>query len=77
MKERQLDARHLLCPMPVIHLQNQIQNLRKGDTIKVVFTDPGGQNDIPAWCRVHGHRIVAEVQDALAGQFAFTIEVGE
>ncbi len=53
-----LDARHLLCPMPVIRTQNRIAELAPGDTLEVQATDPGALHDIPAWCRVHGHEIL-------------------
>jgi len=54
-----LDARYLLCPMPVIRTQNRIAELAPGDTLEVHATDPGALHDIPAWCRVHGHAIVS------------------
>jgi tRNA 2-thiouridine synthesizing protein A len=54
-----LDARYLLCPMPVIRTQNRIAELSPGDTLEVQATDPGALHDIPAWCRVHGHEIVS------------------
>lgn len=53
-----LDARRLLCPMPVIRTQNKIKELTIGDTLEVICTDPGVLQDIPAWCRVHGHEFV-------------------
>ncbi len=52
----ELDARHLLCPMPVIRVQEFIKDLQAGDIVEVSCTDPGTQYDIPAWCKVHGHR---------------------
>jgi len=54
-----LDARHLLCPMPVIRAQNRIAELAPGDTLEVHATDPGALHDIPTWCRIHGHEIVS------------------
>ena len=54
-----LDARYLLCPMPVIRTQNRIAELAPGDTLEVHATDPGALHDIPAWCRVHGHVVVS------------------
>jgi tRNA 2-thiouridine synthesizing protein A len=45
--------------MPVIRTQAQVQQLRPGDTLSVVCTDPGVKYDIPAWCRVHGHEVLA------------------
>lgn len=53
-----LDARRLLCPMPVIRVQDRIAALNSGDLLKVYCTDPGALYDIPAWCRVHGHEII-------------------
>ena len=54
----QVDARHLLCPMPVIRMQQKVLGQRPGTLIEVVCTDPGALQDIPAWCRVHGHDLV-------------------
>jgi tRNA 2-thiouridine synthesizing protein A len=55
----QLDARRLLCPLPVIRTQNKIKELQAGDILEVICTDPGVLHDIPAWCRVHGHEFVS------------------
>ncbi len=55
-----LDARGLLCPLPVIRTQDRIKNLQPGELLEVVATDPGTMQDIPAWCRVHGHELVTE-----------------
>ena len=53
------DARNLLCPMPVIRVQNQVKTLQAGDRLKVICTDPGTLNDIPAWCRINGHTVLS------------------
>jgi len=53
-----LDARKLLCPLPVIRLQQTIQKLTTGNTVTVLATDPGVLYDIPAWCRIHGHAVL-------------------
>ena len=58
MARQEIDARGLLCPLPVIRTQNQARQLAPGDEIEVLATDPGVRQDIPAWCRVHGHRVV-------------------
>lgn len=58
MSHERLDARYLLCPMPVIRTQDRIAGLASGDILEVVCTDPGALHDIPAWCRIHGHEVV-------------------
>ena len=58
-----LDARGLLCPLPVIRTQDRISALRPGTLLDVIATDPGTLEDIPAWCRVHGHEVVETERD--------------
>lgn len=57
MSNYTLDARHTLCPMPVIKTQNRVAELEPGDLLEVTCTDPGALNDIPAWCRINGHLV--------------------
>ena len=68
-----LDTRGLLCPLPVIRTQDAIKALQPGDTLRVTATDPGTLHDIPAWVRVHGHKLVQA--DAKENEFRFEIEV--
>jgi len=70
-----LDARRMLCPMPVIKTQNKIKTLQPGDFLEVTCTDPGAVSDIPAWCRVSGHRFIDYKQDG--DEIIFNIEVGQ
>lgn len=56
MSHHTLDARFLLCPLPVIRTQEKIRHLAPGDTLEVLCTDHGVLADIPAWCRIHGHQ---------------------
>jgi len=58
MSHHQLDARRMFCPMPVIRTQDKIKQLQIGDTLEVVCSDPGALNDIPAWCRINGHKVL-------------------
>lgn len=53
-----LDARRLLCPLPVIRTQDKVKQLQSGDELEVTATDPGVMQDIPAWCRINGHQIL-------------------
>jgi len=73
MSHYTLDARRLLCPLPVIRVQEQVCRLAKGDTLEVLCTDPGARHDIPAWCRVHGHRVVDVRTEG--GEIIITVEV--
>ncbi len=70
-----LDARRLLCPMPVIRVQQKVSGLSPGDVLEVWCTDPGARNDIPAWCRINGHRLLGISESD--GELTLTLEVGE
>ncbi len=62
MNRHHLDARRLLCPMPVIRVQDRVNDLEDGELLEVVFTDPGALYDIPTWARINGHRLVESVE---------------
>ena len=61
--------------MPVIRTQDKVNTLSTGDTLEVICTDPGALNDIPAWCRINGHKVIASKQQA--DEYIVTIEVGD
>jgi len=71
----QLNTKNLLCPMPVIRTQDRIAEMHPGDILEVVATDPGVKNDIPAWCRINGHEVLAiEESDR---EIVISIRVGD
>jgi len=61
--------------MPVIKTQNLVAKLAPGARVEVLCTDPGARSDIPAWCRINGHRILDIVEGD--GELVLTLEVGE
>lgn len=75
MSHYTLDAKRLMCPMPVIRTQDKVLELQVGDTLEVTCTDPGALNDIPAWCRINGHEIMSSSEDK--GEVIITVKVGE
>jgi len=58
----ELDARRLLCPMPVIRLQDCLAKQAGGAKVRITCTDPGTMNDIPTWCRINGHQVLENEQ---------------
>ena len=69
-----LDCRRLLCPMPVIRVQNRVEELAPGDVLEAICTDPGVLHDIPAWCRISGHKVLETRKGG--GEFVVVVEVG-
>ncbi len=70
-----LDARRLLCPLLVIRVQEKVSGLSSGDVLEVWCTDPGARSDIPAWCRINGHRLL-DISES-DGELTLILEVGE
>lgn len=74
MSEQHLDARNILCPLPVIRTQDAVAGLEPGDLLNVSCTDPGAINDIPTWCRINGHEVVSIDQDGR--EIVISVRVG-
>lgn len=75
MSRETLDARNILCPLPVIRTQDRVESMAQGDYLRILCTDHGVINDIPAWCRINGHEVVSiDEQD---DQIVVEIRVGE
>ncbi len=70
----ELDARRLLCPLPVIRTQDRIRTLAAGTELTVRCTDPGALHDVPAWCRIHGHTVLGS--ESRDGEIRIRIRVG-
>ena len=70
--DRELDAKGLLCPMPVISVKRAIKDMERGQVIAITATDPGACRDIPAWAEQTGHKLLAT--DEGKGTYIFYIE---
>lgn len=68
-----LNARRLLCPLPVIRTQDKVKTLNAGDELTVYCTDPGVMQDIPAWCRINGHKVIETRSED--GEYIIVLEV--
>ena len=53
-----VDAKGLLCPMPIIKLSQAINLLAVGQTLALTATDPGSQHDVAAWARQTHHELM-------------------
>jgi len=70
-----VDARGLLCPLPVIRVQDRIAQLAAGTLVEALSSDPGALSDIPAWCRINGHRVLESCKRG--PDYLVVIEVGQ
>ncbi len=54
-----VDARGVLCPVPIIRLARTAATCPDGTLLALVTDDPAAAHDVPAWCRLRGHQLVA------------------
>lgn len=47
-----VDARGLMCPMPITKSMQAIKKIRVGQVLEILTTDPGSMRDIPIWAKV-------------------------
>lgn len=52
------DAGDMGCGEVIILLRIRMQGLKAGDVFKLTARDLGAPEDIPAWCRMTGRRLV-------------------
>lgn len=57
-KDATLDARGLMCPMPIVQLAKKVKELKSGQVLELVADDIGAKEDVPAWCTRTGHQLV-------------------
>ena len=50
-----VDARGLLCPLPLTLAKREMQRLSPGDSLLVLATDPEAPIDMGAWAAAEGH----------------------
>ena len=56
MPDEVIDCRGLKCPLPVLKTEKRLAQLKPGDQVIVLATDPIAKIDIPLFCTQNGHR---------------------
>ncbi len=55
---RELDARGLNCPLPILKAKKALNEMASGQLLKVVSTDPGSLRDFQAFARQTGNELM-------------------
>ena len=53
-----LDLKGLVCPIPIVKVNQAIKNVQVGEAIEAFATDTGVLGDIPAWSKTTGNELV-------------------
>ena len=60
--DKELDARGLNCPLPILRTKKALSALQGGQVLKIVATDPGSVRDFQAFAKQTGHELLAQSQ---------------
>ncbi len=69
--DRELDARGLNCPLPILRTKKTLNEMPSGSVLRILATDPGSVRDFQAFCRQTGHALLASSETT--GEFLFLL----
>jgi len=53
--DHELDARGLLCPLPVLKARKRLMGMAPGEVLRLLASDPAAEVDVPHFCAEAGH----------------------
>ena len=65
--DKELDARGLNCPLPILKAKKALADMRSGQTLRVAATDAGSMRDFQAFAKQTGNELVE--QQAVGDEF--------
>jgi len=57
--DRELDARGLQCPLPIVKTKKQLNEMASGQVLRVVSTDVGSLKDMEAFAEQTGNALIS------------------
>jgi len=72
--DKVLDTTGLFCPEPVMMLHSTFRDIKAGDLVQVLATDPSTTRDIPKFCLFLGHELVEQSESN--AQYQYLIRKG-
>jgi tRNA 2-thiouridine synthesizing protein A len=66
---KELDARGLNCPLPILRTKKALAEMASGEILKVIATDPGSVKDMQAFAKQTGNDLVNSAE--AGGEYTF------
>jgi tRNA 2-thiouridine synthesizing protein A len=70
--DKELDARGLSCPLPILKTKKSLADMASGQVLKVTATDTGSVKDMQAFATQTGNALLASAEEG--GAFVFFIQ---
>ena len=58
--DKELDARGLNCPLPILKAKKALADLQSGQTLRVISTDAGSVRDFQAFAKQTGNELLEQ-----------------
>lgn len=69
-----LDCTGQACPLPILKASKAITQIQPGQVLKLIATDSGSKDDVPAFCQRTNNTLLATREEA--GRFIFQVKKG-
>jgi tRNA 2-thiouridine synthesizing protein A len=70
--DKELDARGLNCPLPILRTKKALTDMICGQVLKITATDPGSVRDFHAFAKQTGHALLSS--DTRDSEFVFFMQ---
>ena len=61
--DKELDARGLNCPLPVLRAKKSLAEMTSGQVLRIVATDPGSVKDFAAFAKQTGNELLSSAEN--------------
>lgn len=61
--DKELDARGLNCPLPILRAKKALADMTRGQVLKVIATDAGSVRDFQAFARQTGNELLQQISE--------------
>lgn len=70
--DKELDARGLNCPLPILRAKKALTDMASGQVLRIRATDPGSVKDFQAFSKQTGHPLLSS--DTAQDEFVFFMQ---
>ena len=58
--QREVDARGLNCPLPILRTKKMLNDMKSGELVQILATDPASVRDFQAFARQTGNELLEQ-----------------
>jgi tRNA 2-thiouridine synthesizing protein A len=69
--DREVDARGLNCPLPILRTKKALNDMKSGQVLRILATDPSALRDFQAFAKQTGNELLQHVEQD--GVFSFLV----